>query len=258
MKKEILLQEAEKKNAECAFYIKNLKGDGEWEYQSSKVVPSASLIKMFLLAEAIGRIREGTLSMAQPILVRKEDMVAFSVLEFLKPREYTLEELLRLMIVYSDNTATNVLMDFLGMEQINHRIKTLGYKDSCLRRKMMDFEAAKAGRENLTTVKDMADLLQRLYDNNLLGSPYDEMMLEIMRGQSDECMMRQELPDEIMIARKSGELDCLDHDIAIVYGEQTDYLYCFFVWGAVSNNDAREVLAQTSKLVYNFFEGDRS
>ena len=72
MKKEILLQEAEKKKSECAFYIKNLKGDGEWEYQSGKIVPSASLIKMFLLAEAVGRIKEGTLSMEQDVYKRQD------------------------------------------------------------------------------------------------------------------------------------------------------------------------------------------
>ena len=120
------------------------------------------------------------------------------------------------MIVYSDNTATNVLIDLFGMDGINSTIRELGYSDSVLQRKMMDFRAAEEGRQNFTSVKEMLDLMERLYEDRLLGSPYDGQMLDIMKGQADETMMRQELPDELVIARKSGELDALDHDIAIV------------------------------------------
>lgn len=252
--KEKLMKEIETRNAKGAFLIQNLHTEETWEYQADHITPSASLIKLFILAEAMRKVKEGCLCLQDPIPVHKEDIAAFSVLEFLDPRSYTAEELLRLMIVYSDNTATNVLMDFLGMEYINQCIKQLGFHDSVLKRKMMDFQSAREGRENLTTASEMADFLRRLYTGTLLGQPYDEQMLSIMKGQADECMMRVWLPDEIIIARKSGELDCLDHDIAIVYGEKTEYLYCFFVWDAASNNDAREILAVTSKLVYDYFE----
>lgn len=253
MIKEKLIRQLEGR-AEGAFVIRSLKDGQTWEYRSETVTASASLIKMFILTEAMVRVKDGRLSLADRIPVQSSDVVPFSVLGFLNPRAYTLEELLRLMIVYSDNTATNVMIDFLGMERINRRIRELGFEKSLLRRKMMDFEAAKRGKENLTSAGEMAELLQRLYDGRLLGEPYDSKMLEIMKGQADECMMRVNLPDELPMARKSGELDCLNHDIAIVYGEKTDYIYCFFVWDAASNNDAREILARTSKIVYDFFE----
>lgn len=255
--KDKLIKEIESKNAKGAFFIQNLHTKENWNYQTDVIIPSASLIKMFLLAESMRRVKEGRLDLHDTIEVQQGDVTAFSVLEFLDPRSYTVEELLRLMIVYSDNTATNVLMDFLGMGQINECIKTLGYRNSVLKRKMMDFQSAKEGRENLTSISEMADLMQRLYTGSLLGQPYDEQMLCIMKGQADECMMRVWLPDEITIARKSGELDCLDHEIAIVYGEKTEYLYCFFVWDAASNNDAREILAITSKIVYDYFEDNK-
>ena len=89
--------------------------------------------------------------------------------------------------------------------------------------------------------------------DRLLGSPYDGQMLDIMKGQADETMMRQELPDELVIARKSGELDALDHDIAIVYTEKGNYIYIFFAWDAKDNNHARKILAETSKLVFDDF-----
>lgn len=258
MLKDKLIAEAKLRNAQCSFVIADLKGTDTWEYRSDVTVPSASLIKIFLLIEAVRRQKEQTLILQEMIAVSREHIVPFSVLEFLEPREYTVGELLRLMMVYSDNTATNVLMDFLGMDRINQCIRELGCTESLLCRKMMDFQAAREGRENRTAAGEMAELLKRLYEGRLLGEPYDTQILDIMKGQADECMMRTELPDEIVIARKSGELDCLDHDIAIVYGRQTHYLYCFFVWDAASNNEAREILAKTSKIVYDFFEGNKN
>lgn len=256
MIKEKLLAELEGK-AEGAFVIRDLEDQKTWASRENEVISSASLIKLFILAEAMRCIKEGSLRLGTKIPVQHSDVVPFSVLEFLEPRTYSLAELLRLMIVYSDNTATNVLIEFLGMIHINQCIHDLGFEKSVLQRKMMDFEAAKLGSENLTTAGEMAEFMQRLYDGRLLGAPYDGKMLEIMKGQADECMMRVWLPDEITIARKSGELDALDHDVAIVYGEKKDYMYCFFVWDAASNNDAREILARTSKITYDFFEENK-
>lgn len=254
MLKERLIKEAEKKGADCAFVIKDMNGGENVTHRSDEVIKSASLIKVFIMAEAMRRVKSGELSMDTEIEVKPEDVVDFSVLVFLKARAYTLEELLRIMIVYSDNTATNVLIDYLGMDAINKCIRALGFDKSLLQRKMMDFASAKEGRENYTTAGEMADFLQRLYDGKLLGKPHDDIMMDIMKGQADETMMRDHLPDEITIARKSGELDCLDHDIAIVFGEKADYMYCYFGWNAASNNEARQLLGVTSKIVYDFFE----
>lgn len=253
MIKEKLINYLNKENVKGAFAVKYLGKNISYSFNECEIVPSASLIKMFIMIKAFMMIKEGRLNLEFEIDVKKEDVVPFSVLEFLSPRKYSLEELLKLMIVYSDNTATNVLIDFFGTESVNDVIKDLGYSVSVLGRKMMDFKAAEEGRQNYTSVAEMFDLMNRLYSNQLIGSDCDEKMLEIMKGQSDETMMRQELPDELVIARKSGELDCLDHDIAIVYTEKGDYIFVFFVWEAKDNNHARDVLSKASKMVFDDF-----
>lgn len=239
--------------AKGAFVIRDLRTGETCSYKEKEVVPSASLIKMFVMIRAFEQIKCGRVDLQTEIHVTPEDLVPFSVLTFLRPRAYQMKELIDLMIVYSDNTATNVLIDFLGMDRINDTIRALGYKASVLQRKMMDFEAAEKGKQNYTSAEEMSDLLQKMYENRLLGSFCDEKMLEIMKGQSDETMMRQSLPDELTIARKSGELERLDHDMAIVYTQKGDYIYVFFCWEAEDNNQAREILAKTSKIVFDAF-----
>lgn len=255
MLKEQLIAYLKKENVQGAFLIKDL-SDGETLCHNECLkVPSASLIKMYILVEAFRRIKIGSLTLDKEIAVKKEDLVAFSVLQFLQPRLYSLEELLRLMVVYSDNTATNVLVDYFGMASLNELMQQIGCRTSVIQRKMMDFAAAEEGRQNYTSVMDMTSLLERLYQGSLLGQPFDAQMLDIMKGQADEEAMRRDLPDELVIARKSGELDALDHDIAIVYTEKRNYIYVFFSWETGDNNCGRKVLAETSKLVFDYFQG---
>ena len=131
MLKDKLIKAAENRGAECAFVVKDLKSESEYTYRSEETIKSASLIKVFIMAEAMRRVQCGELSLDTEVEVKKSDIVDFSVLVFLKPRAYTLEELMRLMIVYSDNTATNVLIDFLGMETSMHVSAVWDLKNPC-------------------------------------------------------------------------------------------------------------------------------
>lgn len=149
MLRENLIKVLKENNVSGAFAVKHLRPEGiDISYNRDMVVPSASLIKLFILVHAFVKINEGSLSLSDIIAVKKEDIVDFSVLQFLYPREYSLEELLRMMIVYSDNTATNVLTDYFSMDSINETIIKTGCCDSVMKRKMMDFAAVDEGRQN--------------------------------------------------------------------------------------------------------------
>lgn len=255
MLREELIRYTELFGVKSAFVIKNFKTGEAIAYNQDLVIPSASLIKVPVMIEAFQQIKSGILDPVKRISVNPDAIVPFSVLEFLSGgNTYPLLDLLKLMIIYSDNTAANILIDLLGMDAVNSCIQELGLKETKLQRKMMDTESRKAGKENLTTAGEMADLMIRLYQGEIIDKNYSTQMLDIMKGQSDECMMRVDLPDEITIARKSGELENLDHEMAIVYGDRCDYLYVYFVWEAKTNNDARQVLQRTSKIVFDYFE----
>ncbi len=73
------------------------------------------------------------------------------------------------MIIISDNTATNALIELLGYEEINKMAEFLNCKNTVLQRKMMDFEAAKLGKENLTTPMDMALIMEKIYNKSILS-----------------------------------------------------------------------------------------
>lgn len=134
-------------------------------YLGSETMPSASMIKVFILAKAYEDIQDGRLSRKETFTLTSDNVVGGAGV--LQGRGYgskvPLQEALELMITESDNTAANLLIDRLGMDRINAYMQSHGYTHSVLRRKMMDTEAMEAGRENLTSTRDIALLFKRLY-----------------------------------------------------------------------------------------------
>ena len=180
---------------------------------------AASMIKVFILACAMEKVKAGELQLAETLRLESADKVggAGVIAGFDAGTELSVEELLQRMIAESDNTATNMLIDKLGMAEINRYMAAHGYEKSRLQRKMMDEAAARAGHENYTSARDLGDFFQRLYRSECVGESYDGKMREMLFAQTDsECLPRA-LP-QARIAHKTGELDHLYSDGGIIYG----------------------------------------
>ena len=114
------------------------------------VLPAASMIKIFILAKAYEDIQSGSLRRNETFTLTPDNVVGGAGI--LQGRGYgtrvSLQEALNLMITESDNTAANLLIDRLGMDRINSYMQSHGYTHGVLRRKMIDTEAMREGREN--------------------------------------------------------------------------------------------------------------
>lgn len=254
MLKERVLQTMDLTKFKCAFMIKNLKNGERCSCGENAIVTAASLIKIPVMAEILRRVKAGGLSLRQRIKVKDADKVPYSILTMLETgNDYSLHDLLTLMIVQSDNTAANLLIDIAGFDAVNDLMDFLNLKNTILQRKMMDFHAVKAGRENVTSAQDMVRLLELLYRGELIDEAASAYMIETMKKQLDRSMMRLHIPDETVIAHKTGELDCLSHEAGIVYHETGDYILVVLIWNAINNNLARQSIGQIAKVVYDYF-----
>lgn len=224
-----------------------------YERNADRQVPSASTIKVLIMIEAFRRVMLGSLNLEAKVNVRSEEKVDFSLITRMSTIQFTLKDIILLMMSISDNTATNVLIDILGMESINSTGKSLGLKSTMLQRKMMDFEAAARGLQNLTTPRDMLLLFEKLYYKQILTADACSQMLEIMGAGADICKdsMIRDLPVDIRVAHKTGELDGLNHDIGIVYTDACDYALGVFATGLKDNIFGRKYIAQISKEVFD-------
>lgn len=233
--------------------VKDLKSD-KWilKINENKIFQSASVIKIPIMVEALRQIEEGKYSLDKKITIDNKDKVDFSIITELDVEEYSILDLITLMIITSDNTATNVLIDIVGYDNINNLMANLGLKDSKLSRKMMDFQGIKEGRKNLTTTADMANILEALYNTTFLNSQHSKLALNIMKRQTHRDLIPRHLDEDIVIAHKTGSLDGLNHDIGIVFSKKTDYIIGVFTEKGKTNLINKELIGEISKLVYNF------
>lgn len=234
-----------------AIAVQDLHTNQFWQFRSQPM-RSASLIKLFIMAEAFAQIEAGQLNPADRLAFAESDRVGGAGLlqELPAGTSRTVLELIELMITESDNIATNLLIDCLGMDKINARIRALDCQDSVFRRKMMDFAAAAAGQENLTSVVDATNFLALLKQGLCLNSTRDRQMCEILERQTDRCKIPLLLPPDTVCQHKTGELPGAEHDAGIVIAPG-----CAYVLAIMSDNlpdSARgcQTIAEISRTVY--------
>ena len=235
-----------------AIAVHDLASSQRWQY-NSRPMRSASLIKLFIMVEAFDRIRTGQLDPDSRIAFTENERVGGAGLLQASPAgtSRTVLELIELMITESDNIATNLLIDRLGMDKINVRIRSLDCQDSILRRKMMDFAAASAGQENLTSVRDVATLLAALHHGRCVDSLSDRHMCDILERQTDRCKIPLLLPSGVVCKHKTGELPGAEHDAGIVMASSCAYVVAIMSDNLPDSAGGCQAIAEISRTVYD-------
>lgn len=208
---------------EYAVYLTYPQKSSETFIYNSKPMRSASMIKVFILAAVMEKANRGEINIDETLTLRDSDKVGGSgiLAGYSSGTELTLREVMELMITHSDNTATNMVIDRVGMSAINEYIQSRGYNDTILRRKMMDFDAIAAGRENFSSVRDLGNFFTRLYNYECVSEEYDKIMIDFLVKQTDTDCFPAALPDK-QIAHKTGALDGLYDDGGIIYSDAGD------------------------------------
>ena len=258
----LLLAELEKKircilddeSGTFAFAFIDLATGLAWN-RNSQPMRSASLIKLFIMIEAFEQIRTGRLKPDEILSFREQERVVGAGLlqQFPAGTGRSVLELIELMIIESDNIATNLLMDKLGIARINGRIHSLGYKDTILRRKMMDFAAAEKGQENLTSVMDVATVLTQLQHSLCVDPDADSQMCAILERQTDRCKIPLLLPLSTICRHKTGELPGAEHDAGIISTGKGEYVLVVMSDNLADQEQGRSTIAQISREVYDWF-----
>ena len=220
-----------------------------------EVFRSASVIKVPLMVDLFCRRDEGEISMSDTFTLRDEHKADGSgvLKELHAGTELTLMDLIALMIVVSDNTATNMLVDRYGMDSCNERMKRYGLEQTVFARKMYDWDAAKAGKENLCTSHDLAALLDMMATGQISSNSTSTEMVEIMARQQYREKIPLLLPKGMKIANKPGSLTGDTHDVGIVYGPGGPYVLSILTKDVPDAVAAERAIAEVSRLVYGHF-----
>lgn len=204
----------------------DLKTGKRWGYHADTVFAQASLIKVPILIEVF-RLKElGQLRFDAQVTIDPKILVGGSgVLQNrLKNGPLTLpvEEIVREMIASSDNTATNWLIQRVGMANVNKTMRELGFAETRLQRIMIDSAAAVRNEENISTPNEMATIFERIYRGNVLTPASREGMLAYLRMVGGG--MKKGLPESVELASKTGELEGVRTQTGIVYLKERPFV----------------------------------
>ena len=167
----------------------------------------------------------------------------------------SLWELLYWMTALSDNTATNVILDLLGLDAVNrYATRVLGLRHTVCRRKMLDAAAAAAGRDNRTSATDQCRLYRQLCLGRLLTPRLTETALDLLRRQRCMDAALRYLPYPVDFAHKTGELDGVTHDAGVFFQGSGGYYLGIFTWEGPSPDGDPEQKRYIGRLARAIYE----
>ncbi len=214
--------------------------------------PSASVIKIAILVELFAQVDEGRQDLTEAIRVREEDKVDGSgvLTQLHTGLAVTVEDLARLMITVSDNTASNMLLDRLGCESVTARMASLGLSGIVMGRKFYDFAARERGLENWVTAADLSSLLEKIERREIVTPAACEAMVAIMLKQQFDGRIPRRLPDEVKVANKTGTISTACHDAGILYAPSGPLVLTVLTRDIPQLADAEEAIRQIARVVY--------
>ena len=196
-----------------------------FQHNADMPLPTASLIKLPVLVAMHAAIQAGKLTLDDPIELQESDKVPGSGIltdNFSVGTRITLRDAARLMMVYSDNTATNLVIDRIGLDATAHVMEQLGYPNTKLHSKVFQRETSifpersKQFGLGSTTANEMVALLQRLDGRQLVSESASGAMLELLYACDDRSKIPRDLPTEVKVAHKTGSVSNSRADAGLV------------------------------------------
>ena len=239
------------------FAIKDLTS-GEAFYRNADLVfPTASSIKLTVLLELERQDQDGKLSLREMHTIRHSELPTGDtdpILHMLGDgtATMTLRDIATFMVVLSDNGATNILIDRAGMDNVNAEIARVGLKQTRLRRKMIDIEAAREGRENVSTPRELSELLEIIHGGRALDAAHTKDYFDLI-SQPKDSLFNKALPPDVRIADKPGTLDAVRCDAGIIEIPGRPFVMTVMTTYLANSEEGERAVKEVARTVYDYF-----
>jgi len=210
-------------------YAKNLDTGETYAVNADERVRTASTIKIAVMIEAFARVSEGKARWTDEVVLTKEKKVSGSgiLFELSDNLHLTLRDAVNLMMMLSDNTATNLVLDVLTTDAVNARMESLGFKQIKINRKVMGGGDSMAGKDpenkkyglGFATPHEMVLVMEKLERGEIISPAASKEMIELMKREQARYAIGRSLPD-LPMASKYGALDSLRSAVGIIYSKR--------------------------------------
>jgi len=259
---------AKEHKGKVALAVKNLETGESYYLNADEVMPTASLIKVAVLIDLYQQAQEGKLQLTDRVTLHAGDKVPGSGIlteHFSEGAEFSLRDAARLMIAFSDNTATNLVLDRVGIRSVNDRMKQWGCSETRINAKVYrgsttSVDPPRTRRYGLgsTTAREMAGLLEELQTSDRLRPVYKQAVLNHLRKNADKDKFKRLLPADVEVIHKDGSTSDTRTDAGLIHTPAGIVAVCVLTtnnkdrrWQ--SDNAGNLLCARVAKAVYDHF-----
>ncbi|MFG6495073.1 class A beta-lactamase-related serine hydrolase [Fictibacillus sp. UD] len=232
-----------------------------FEYQSNELFYSASIIKVPIMAAVFAHAMKGKCSLSDKVRVKEEEIVpGDGIIKHLTSSiEWTVQDLIVLMIIESDNTATNILIDLVGQDQINSYMKEWGFNQSHLHHKLQIKAAREPGKMNVVTAHEMNEFLKKIVAGSVVSLNSCKKMIHIMKQQKMNDLLPSLLPEADGVigmipnwefAHKTGYVPGIEHNVGLFYLPGQTYAVSVLSNNVPNRAESRRIMGEIGKLLY--------
>lgn len=251
-----------------AIAFKTLTGEESFYLDADEAMPTASLIKFPILIEVYYQLMAGKIDMNEKLtLTDKDKAPGAGVLtpHFTSGATFPLKDAVRLMMVFSDNTATNMVLDKIGLRSVNERMAALECPNTRINAKVflgsttsIDPERTKKYGLGSTTAREMVHLLELLHQGKLASPEACKEMIATMKKCDDWQKLRRFLPEDLPVAHKTGAVSKVRTDAGILYLKSGPVAVCVMTNENVDQrrtrvNDAEILIGKVAKEIYDHY-----
>ncbi len=251
---------AERYPGRVAIYLKDMKTGRTWTHHADDLFPSASLIKVPVMIAAFYKIRDGRLDLDERIAITRRNRVGGSGSLKWRPdgTKLTVRQLLVHMINESDNTATKMVLDHLGIGYVQQQFPRMGLLYTGIYEEGMSIKGGRVMHENYTTAREMASLMDKIYRGQAVDKVSSEVMLEILKKpKAVASRLAKGMPRGWDIAHKTGLLRQACHDSAIFMTPNGDYAVTVLTGQNRSYSQAKDFITKVAKVTFTHYAGPR-
>jgi serine-type D-Ala-D-Ala carboxypeptidase (penicillin-binding protein 5/6) len=257
----------EQHRGEVAVMVKNLQTGEMFAYRSDAVMPTASLIKFPVLIEMYRQVEQGTVAIDKPLTLNDSDKVPGSGIltqHFNTGANLSLHTIARLMITYSDNTATNMVLDQIGIPSVAKTMSDMGFPETQIHSKVFRRDTSIALERSQkfglgsTTAQDMVALLERLHHKTLLSSASCDAIMAHLATCDDKSKLLRKLPSGVKVYHKTGAVNECRTDAGLIETPKGMIAIAILTnnnqdtsWG--NENEAELLCANVGDIVYRWF-----
>lgn len=241
-----------------AVFLKDLQKGRVWAYHADDLFPSASLIKVPIMISVFDKISRGDLSLQTRLRLQRRHRTggSGSIKWYRDGSQFTVRQLLEKMIDESDNTATKMLIDQVGLAYLQQQFPKLGLIYTEIYPEGLSLRNSGVTYENYTTAREMAGLLEKVYRGEAVDRYSSQLMADILKRQKSRARLAKYLPRGWEIAHKTGLLRRACHDSSIIFSPRGDYVLVVLTGQNRDYGTAKDFISKLGTLTFRYYDND--